>query len=342
MSKFIFQLFKKTNKVADEPHYEIMCDTNGIIVDVTNDVVQLLGFEKQVLLSSFIGRIMSPFLSYIHSNVLLPKYHSANNIQKNIIHLFLSGKTVKRPLIIYTITRAPIYVKLYIRLTNKHFHIQFSIKNDLRNSSVYLQNNINDGFIVNDRFKKTKNSVVQISLDFKTESTKPNTTLGEIELHNKFHDDIIKILKSYYYPYLYIYEITNEHYMFVLNVEWLFHTTGWCASLAISFLRHVYLETQEYCSFRAGVTYNALYWGFIDNKMRLFGNEYALSHKLRCQLLQYEIAVDCNFWDKLDSENIYSQNNVYEERRLLHNLDNKEIGVTILDVSNSGLMKGII
>jgi hypothetical protein len=104
----------------------------------------------------------------------------------------------------------------------------------------------------------------------------------------------------------------------------------------------VYLETQEYCSFRAGVTYNALYWGFIDNKIRLFGNEYALSHKLRCQLLQYEVATDCTFWDKLDNENIYSQNNVYEERRLLHNLDNKEIGVTILDVSNSGLMKGII
>ena len=45
-------------------------------------------YEKHNIINQFIGILLSPFMNYLHKNILLPKYKQMNNIQKNIAHGF--------------------------------------------------------------------------------------------------------------------------------------------------------------------------------------------------------------------------------------------------------------
>ena len=83
--------------------YQIKCSTDGYIMDIDDNTLSLLLYEKDNIVNQFIGIIMSPFMNYIHKNILLPKYAQMSDIQKNIAHIFLSALSTRRPLIIYNI-----------------------------------------------------------------------------------------------------------------------------------------------------------------------------------------------------------------------------------------------
>jgi hypothetical protein len=86
-------IFNKKNKVFIDKleKYVIKCDHDGVIIDINEETLILLLYEKQNIINNFIGILMSPFMNYLHKNVLLPKYKEINNIQKNIAHIFLSA-----------------------------------------------------------------------------------------------------------------------------------------------------------------------------------------------------------------------------------------------------------
>ena len=309
--KFLASCFTRTHPVIPVAKQVIICNNNGIIQEVSDDMVTLLQYEKHLLVGEFIGMIMSPFMSYIHNKILLPRYNAANSIQKNLMHIFLAAKTMKRPLIIYNIYREPIYVCISVTVVNNNFVLSLCTKSDADDFSVYLQDTIQNNKIP-DAFKQSKNKMCVVTLSFRNASRYLTDygVLKTIELHHKFHEDLLDVLKRDFYPYLYIYEITNESVVVVANADWTFNMKRYCASLVLCFLHNLYYVTTPYVTLQTGVVFDSIYHGVIDRKLRMFGVPMDLSSKYRAQCDENEICCDDNFVQKVVNEGVYTKDDL--------------------------------
>jgi hypothetical protein len=305
----LFQyLFQQYGKVFPEKRkkYCIMCNVDGYITDVDDDTLSIILYEKENIVGKFVGVLMSPFMEKLHKHILLPKYKKMNQLQKNIVHIFLSGISIKRPLIIYTVNQTPIYITLYIHYTLNMFRLEFIVEPDLDNSNIYTHNI----HIKNDyQFKESKNRLVIISLDFvnSTENLIKDGTLKFIETTQRFHTDIIHIIKTYYYPYIYIHEIVGDSFIIVLNADWTYNINKYTASLAFSFLEQLFKHTESYIKIRCGVVFDKIYYGNIDHNLRFFGETINKAARLEsiCSK-KNELFCDDSFINKLDDEGIYN------------------------------------
>jgi len=307
MLNYILNICKK-NKVYPT-HYLIKCNYNGYIIDINEATLILLLYEKHNIINKFIGILMSPFMNYLHKNILLPNYLKMNNIEKNIIHLFLDGLSNKRPLIIYNILNEPIYILLSVKFTKTDFDIIFTVINDIDNANIYTKyinsnNNSSD-------FKLTKKKLVIIAIDFinSTSLLLNEGVLNYIDINKNFHNDIIYIIKKYYYPYIYIYEIIGDAFIIILNAEWNFNITRYTTSLALSFISELIKLTTKYINIRCGITYDNIYYGYIDHNLRLFGKSIIIATRLEA-LCNDNINCDTNFLNKLFDEKIFTKNNI--------------------------------
>jgi hypothetical protein len=301
-----FTFLSKKTPVAINDKCQIVCDTNGIIKEVNNNAIDLLLYEKHILLGQFVGFIMSPFMSHIHKNILLPKYNSANMLQRNIMHIFLSGKTMKRPLIVYDLYRKPIYVDLTVKLNAESmFVLEFKEVSDYANLSIYTDKLA----MPNESFKLTQGNVVTISIQFRNSSRyiTDHGVLKTIELHQKFHADLIDIIRRDFYPYISIYELNNQTVTLILNLDENRRMPRYCASLALCFLHNLYYLTAPYVTLQCGVTFDALYHGNIDNRLRFFGVAFELAAKFRDQCDENEICCSDDFIRKVTCEGVYTK-----------------------------------
>ena len=305
----MFNCFCRKNKVSiAESKYIIQCNHYGYIIDIETATLALLLYEKQNIINKFIGIIMSPFMNYLHINVLLPRYTQMNNIQKNITHIFLSALSKKRPLIIYNILKEPIYILLSVNFTKHGFDICFSVNNDFNNLNIYTKHITLINKIVG--FKPTMNKLVIIAIDFMNTSDQiiTNNVLDYIDIRKRFHDDIVSTIKKYFYPYIYIHRITENGYILILNADWTFNITRYTTSLALSFIIQLIRTTREYVDIRCGVSYDNIYYGYIDNDLILIGKAKKIAKKMvNMYEEKYEIMCDNNFLNKLIDEHIFKK-----------------------------------
>ena len=301
-----FNFLRRKKPVDINDKCKIICDTNGIIKEVNDNAIDMLLYEKHVLLDQFVGFIMSPFMSYIHKSIMIPKYNSANMLQKNIMHIFLSGKTMKRPLIVYDLYRKPIYVELTVkRNSDSMFVLEFKEVSDLCNISIYLDKLD----APNNTFTLTQSNIVTISLQFRNSSRyiTDHGVLKTIELHQKFHKDVIDIIRRDFYPYISIYEMNNQTVTLMLNLDGNHRMPRYCGSLALCFLHNLYYLTAPYVTLQCGVTFDALYHGNIDDRMRFFGVAFDLAAKFRDQCDENEICCSDDFIRKVSCEGVYTK-----------------------------------
>ena len=111
----------------------LICDEYGIIKKTSDELLSVVEYKSFELDGHFIGVLMSPFMSFLHSSYLLPMYRSMTPEQSERSHQLLSNKTIpNRPLIIYTKSGIPLSVSLQVdhyinesqqvfRLTVHHF-----------------------------------------------------------------------------------------------------------------------------------------------------------------------------------------------------------------------------
>ena len=94
----------------------LICDEYGIIKTVGGEFLSVFGYKFTDLCDKFIGIVMSPYLSFLHSTYLLPMYRSMSTEQaEKTSHTFLSSMSIQsRPLILYTKTREPVCVHLSV------------------------------------------------------------------------------------------------------------------------------------------------------------------------------------------------------------------------------------
>ena len=293
----------------------IFTDNNGMITDVSDETLTLLKYEYKILIGKFIGILMSPFMNFLHKNVYFAKYNTLSPLQKNIVHTFLSGIATKRPLIIYDINGQVIYVQIHIKLVNHNrFMCKLDLVNDISNNNIYICPNTIHNCIEPTStgvFKETINNVIIISINFK-DATDILLTYGDrnyIDLHNKFYNDIILLIKQFYYPYIYIYEIFGDCFTFILNADWTYNLKQHCASLAFVFINHIYEFTYPYIQFRVGVICDKLLYGHIGHHFRLFGKGINKVSKLSNICQPDQLCCNHKFFRKLVEENIFGKNN---------------------------------
>jgi class 3 adenylate cyclase len=73
----------------------------------------------------------------------------------------------------------------------------------------------------------------------------------------------------------------------------------------MSFLTELYSITSKYIGIRVGVSYDKIYWGYIDNNLRLFGIPMNLSARLEIVCAPNSISCDENFLNKLMEEELF-------------------------------------
>lgn len=324
----LLSYFTKTPVSNYVPKYIIVCDLNGYIKSVSVDALSVLAYEQEsMLIDIFIGIIMSPFMSYIHSTVLLPKYKSASKFERNVMHLFLNGKTTKRPLIIYTSTRNPIYVSISVTVitdenSNTLFKLKFDVIDDFKNSTVHLSCSLNPKLF--QQFRQTKNNIIFANIEYRNKSKyiTDRSEILEINLNIRFQDDIIAIIKRDFYPYIYVYEMTNHGCVVVSNLCVTYNMPRFCTSLMVCFLKKIYETICDYATIKAGVSYEKAYIGAISNdQIRLFGRAYDEAMR-NCELCSpYEACVSDEFIYKLNQEKIYiDEDTIYTKKK--YNDDN--------------------
>jgi hypothetical protein len=318
--KNIFSCFKKNSHLTVstyEQSNEICCDINGFIINVSNDVLSTLLYERNMLVGQFIGIIMSPFMSYIHSTILLPKYKTASKFERNIMHIFLNGKTIKRPLIIYTIMKKPLYVTLSVTVhknseQNTFFKLEFKVVDDFCDSSVFLTSQLSSKLFA--RFRQTKNPLIMANVEF-TNNAKyitDHSEMKDIDICLNFQQDVIRIIKQHFYPYIYIYETSNRGCVIVSNLCCTYNMPRFCASLIICLLYNIQSVTDKYATLRVGLTYEKGYIGSTANdQIRIFGRVYdnAFANMINCGA--NEVCCSGDFMNKLINEKIYTKLTTY-------------------------------
>ena len=308
----------------------ITCTIEGIITDCSKDASEVTGYDTEYLVGQFIGILMSPFMSYLHSTVLLRRYKDASQFERNMMHLFLKGKSYRRPLIIYTSERQPLYVEISVTTQRNHntdtsasntsasntsastssaddlitFCLSFVVRNDLRDSSIYLMSALEPKMFPH--FRETKNNLIIANIGYTRGRTDDESDRSKVSIHIEFQEALVRIIKTNFYPYVYIYETSNHGCVLVSNLCCSYNIPGYCASLMVCCLYNLCLATITKLRLNIGVAYGRCQIGALANgEIRIFGNTYDDAHHCRQLSDQANIGCTTDFSYKLTMERVY-------------------------------------
>ena len=281
----------------------MLCDEFGIIIEMDEPFAELLEYKPNELVGSFIGKIMSPFLSFFHETYLLPMYRSMNKEERTHSHGYLASQQFQsKPMFVYKKSGVPICLHLSVHfLCNTRFYMKVYDVVSLQSDMIYTSD-IKPPEMT--QFSESHMNMVVISIDMKDSTLYlvENGAEQMISIHKQFHQQIVTLLKTTYYPYMYLHEIMGDGFILVMNVEWTFNFERFCASMAYSFLNDLYKNTRLLLQFRAGVSYSKLHYGYIDKRLRFFGEGINLAARYESHASVTTFVTDLPFYEKLVSE----------------------------------------
>ena len=286
----------------------MICDEYGTIKDIDEEFATLLEYTPTELHGTFMGILMSPFLSFFHEKYLLPMYRHMNPEQKVTSHAFLESNSMSsKPLILYTKSGLPRCIRMSI-----HYLYQNAFFMKLREVIPMDCNMIYTGDCKPPElttFQESKMDMVIICIDMKgsTQYLVDHGSADMIRIHKLFHQSIVYLIKTQYYPYLYLHEIMGDGFVLIMNIEWGFHNERFCASMTYCFLRELYNIMKPHLSFRTGVSYGKLHYGYIDKRLRFFGKPINLASRYESCSADDSFTTDQTFYDKLYAEGMIDE-----------------------------------
>lgn len=310
----MFNCFKK-NKVYidyDNNYCEIICDNNGIIKYTNDNFLSQTMYKKEIIINRNISILFNKFIGYYLENIIYDKFILLDKLEQQTNIIKFEIKLKKRLQIIYNILREPIYVKvLLFFFDNNQFTLRFIIINDeLSNENIYSNKLIYNNFLYELSITKTK--IVIIAIDF-IDSTKilvNNGVLNYFTINKQFHNDIIKLIKKNYYPYIFIHEILGDSFILVTNFD-INLIIPFIGNIIIVFLVELINLTKNYINIRIGITYDYINYVFIDSNLRFFGEAINMASRLENQCINnYEVNCCCDFMNKLINETPKIVNNL--------------------------------
>lgn len=110
------------------------------------------------------------------------------------------------------------------------------------------------------------------------------------------------MIKSNYYPYVYIHEIVGDSFVLLLNADWAYKIPDYCTTICMNFLIELNERTEHLIQFRVGCAYGKILYGYIGDQLRLFGDTINLASRLEHISKIDHVYCDENFFEKLKSE----------------------------------------
>jgi len=309
----------------------LICNQDGIIQEMQDELCLLLEYEPQEVVGQFIGILMNSMMSRLHRSILLPKLHSASEAEKKETYRFLgSSKVTNKPLIIYTKSKKSIYVHVKVIHFQSTFCATFSLAdkqlNILYTSHIRPPNPSTE-------FRPNDFDMVILSVNIKDAYTILQTQGIEkwIDIRTRFHETIVLLIKTHYYPYLYLHEIKNDKCMLVVNLDFAYHYNRFSATMSHSFMVNLYEQTKSFIEFRAGISYGPNYVGYMDEQLKFMGEPMYLAAGCSHQYKPGYVCVDTAFYKKLREEKLFQPWGVEMETVSLEDIGEREVVFIPLD-----------
>jgi len=297
----------------------IKTDVNHLITYINDNIYNHLLYNQDELIGLNINILYTNLFKIIFNNI---KIENENNI-------------------IILLNKFNIYNYYNVNLIYKknNFIKYILYKTDsINNINLYQYIKYNDTFI------NSSNKLVIICIDI-INSTHILINKGiknTININIKFYNDIKKLITTTYLNYIFIHEIIGDMVILILNNENTFNINKYCTSICLYFIYELVNISKKYINIRIGVSYDNLYFGYINNNLRLFGKGINLAARLENKCIINNIFICKNFYNKLKEENIFNElqiNKIYIEFKGFNN--DFYYNIDLLNDSNIFLLKQI-
>ena len=344
----------------------ILCDKNGLILNISQNVRRILKYRLEDVEHKFVGIFMNKLLSFLHKTFFIPKLSKTSGMPRTKMLNRLHSLTNDRPLIVYDLNENPHYMNVeIIELNVNEIEKMFSTYDMVRDindsqldkEEVYIiikldyckykdnigmvmnHENINNLLLnINDNklsyvltnnvdispvFNHSKNSMVIINIEI-MRAKEILASKGEvvlIDINRRLYNDIIYIIKTYFYPFIYIYENTENKFILIINADWTYNIPLFCCTIGLYFVQLLFEKTLGYTGINCGFSYGKISYGLIGNKLRVFGLPLLLSSLIKEKSEYNKFAITKGFYDKLLIEFNMIDNELYSELDYTHNIN---------------------
>ena len=148
-------------------------------------------------------------------------------------------------------------------------------------------------------FIKSNSSVIIIIIDFinSTEIIIKESIIRLINISKQFNKDILNLLNNNIFSYINIYEIIGDSYILTINFPNT-NQTLYPSLLAIKFCKNIINISNSYINIRIGISYENVYYGIINNHIRIFSRGICLASRLENKALKNIIFCCENFYNQ--------------------------------------------
>lgn len=283
----------------DTEDYKIICDNQGYIKSCTKPLLNKMRFHAKTLEGQFIGILMSDFMSMLHRHFFISAFHASKGVDRNKLENKMRALHSKRSLIIYDIDKTAHIVHVSIEYKSPDFHTLFEFfpeSEDLFYSDILHK--------PCSSFKLNSSDAIIIKTDFVKSTDLLNThgALSLIDTSTRFYGKIQDLIRTKYYPYVYLHEVVGDSFVLVMNTDWTYNFQKLCATLAINFVFDLVQQTRDFIEIRTGIGYGQLHYGKIGQSLTFFGYPMNIAARLENKCNINEINACQTFHKKLVSE----------------------------------------
>lgn len=290
---------KVAHVIGTSPQHTILCNKDGNIIGITESLLKRLRYNAKTLEGQFIGILMSDFMSMLHKKYFIHAYHASQGVERNKIENKLKALHAKRPLIIYDIHRMAHIVHVRIEPNDTYFIVWIEF---VEETEKLFYSDITEK--PNELFKLNKSDAIIVKTDFvkSTELLHEKGVPALIDTSIKFHTILKNLIRTKYYPFVYLHEVIGDSFVLVLNTDWTYNSEKLCATLAVNFVFDLVQQTRNFVEIRTGIAYGQLYYGFMGSFFHFFGFPMNMAARLENKCAVNEINMCQNFHKKLVSE----------------------------------------
>jgi len=290
----------KVANIVTPCKYSILCNKDGRIISVTDNLLERLKYNAKTLEGQFIGILMSDFMSMLHKKYFIHAFHASKGVERNQLENKLKALHHKRALIIYDIDRAAHIVNISIEPTDTYSIVWIEFVEGLEAGLFYSD-------IIKEKgtsFKQNKSNSIIIKTDFvkSTELLHEKGTPALIDTSIKFYNTLDTLIRTRYYPFVYLHEVIGDSFVLVLNTDWTYNSERFCATLAVNFVFELVQSTRNFVEIRTGIGYGQIYYGRLGQSFNFFGFPMNMAARLEAKCAVNEINVSNDFREKPISE----------------------------------------
>ena len=316
----------------DRDNMLILSNSQGEIISVNRKFEERLGFKLRSIRGQHIGILMTPVSEMLHRNVFLRHFASSSPLERDTIALRLSAKTHgKRPLIVFDCVRRPLLVAIHLvpidaaefRLLRETYFsandcvttadspetgAQHWFLAELTEQVDNAEFIFSDSVELRERIERNLNCdfernpgviIINIDLVGSTQMLSDHGVPAIIHCCKSFFNDIATLVKNEFYPYITVHEIVGDGFVLILNASWMYNLPMVSATLAVNFAAKLLAATRSYVNARIGISLGDIQYGFIGNKLRIFGEAMNESARLQDAATTGSIMVNNAMHDKL-------------------------------------------